>query len=159
MSPAIRLQSRGSKWWDRTSMARNEITRSTFGRKEFPVNRGVSDIDGEIETQEVNFRWTGRVVVENAEIETQEMFRIVLLFWKFIFFFETKCYTYRDGNEIGIVKLNYTVFSANFGFFFFLRYIAMSRDIYRRWRNWNIGNISKRFEYFFFFLKTLKIIF
>lgn len=74
---------------------------------------------------------------------------------KIYFFFETKCYTYRDGNEIGIVKLNYTVFSANFGFFFFLRYIAMSRDIYRRWRNWNIGNISKRFEYFFFFFWKL----
>lgn len=73
-------------------MARNEITRSTFGRKEFPVNRGVSDIDGGIETQEVNFRWTGRVVVENAEIETQEMFRIVLLFWKFIFFWNEVLY-------------------------------------------------------------------
>lgn len=57
-------------------------------------------IDGGIETQEVNFRRTGRVIVENAEIETQgtffQMFRIVLLFWKFIFFRNEVLYVYRD---------------------------------------------------------------
>lgn len=159
MSPAIRLQSRGSKWWDRTSMARNEITRSTFGRKEFPVNRGVSGIDGGIETQEVNFRRTGRVIVENAEIETQgtffQMFRIVLLFWKFIFFRNEVLYVYRDCE----IKLHGFFRPISDFFFFFLQYIPVNRDRYRRWRNWNIENISKRFEYFFFFLKTLKIIF
>lgn len=109
-------------------MARNEITRSTFGRKEFPVNRGVSGIDGGIETQEVNFRRTGRVIVENAEIERS--FKCFESFSSFenLFFFETKCYTY-----IGIVKLNYTVFFGQFRiFFFFLRYIPVNRDRYRR---------------------------
>lgn len=74
---------------------------------------------------------------------TWKYFELFLSFEKNLFF-----ETYRSWNEIGIVKSNYMFFSANrnflFPFFFFV-----NRNIYHRWRNWNVENIPKRSEYFF----------